>query len=90
MRSAGPRRAARHGLEGVALVGGGNWQPEIVAAARGSIDETCAPGLDVALVGGEHAEPAMLAAAGATWLIPEVRPGSTVDDAFELAGVDRT
>ncbi|CAN5750356.1 hypothetical protein BH20ACT4_BH20ACT4_09380 [soil metagenome] len=89
-RLAGPRRAARHGLEGVALVGGGSWQPEIVAAASRSIDETCGPGLDVALVGGEHAEPAVLAASGATWLIPELRPGSTVDDACELARIDRT
>ena len=83
-RSAGPRRAARHGLEGVALVGRSEWTPRDVveALAAGSF----APGaIDVALVGGTHPDPGALAAAGATWAVLEVLPGATGADAMRRA-----
>ena len=74
--TAGPRRVARHGLEGLALVGGGR----VVARRRSSPRSppaALAPGsLDVALVGGSHPDPAALEAAGATWCIPEILPGA--------------
>lgn len=84
-RKAGPRRAARHGLEGVALVGGGTWQPEHVAAALAAADRT-ADALDVVLVGGSYPDPAALAAAGAAWLVPEAMlPGATLAEARAVA-----
>lgn len=83
-RSAGPRRAVRHGLDGVALVGGGDWTPlhvtETLAAAGREPGE-----LDVVLVGGEHPDPTELAEAGATWCVVEVMPGASAADAHRLA-----
>jgi alkanesulfonate monooxygenase SsuD/methylene tetrahydromethanopterin reductase-like flavin-dependent oxidoreductase (luciferase family) len=81
---AGPRRAVRHGLEGVALVGGGEWNTEhvtdVLAAAQ------VEPGaLDIVLVGGHHADPTALAAAGATWAVIEVMPGSSAETARAIA-----
>jgi alkanesulfonate monooxygenase SsuD/methylene tetrahydromethanopterin reductase-like flavin-dependent oxidoreductase (luciferase family) len=73
---AGPRRVARHGIEGIALVGVGEWNPAHVSEAL----ETggFAPGaIDVALVGGVHPDPEALAVAGATWAVPEVMPGTS-------------
>ncbi len=84
-KSAGPRRAARHGLEGVAIVGGGEWLPEHAETVRA---ESSAHGLDqleVVLVGGTHDDPGELAAAGATWLIPELLPGTTIAEATAIA-----
>ncbi len=81
---AGPRRVARHSLEGLALVGGGVWTPQRVtdSLAAGGL----APGsIDVALVGGTHPDPAGLAAAGATWCVPEIEPGATAADALRLS-----
>jgi alkanesulfonate monooxygenase SsuD/methylene tetrahydromethanopterin reductase-like flavin-dependent oxidoreductase (luciferase family) len=84
-RRAGPRRAARHGLEGLALVGAdGGWLAEHVGEALAAAGR--APGeLDVVLVGGTHPDPAALAAAGATWAVPEVMPGATLAEARALA-----
>lgn len=82
--TAGPRRVARHGLEGLALVDDDEWSPAVVGAAleAGGL----APGsLDVALVGGTHPDPAALEAAGATWCIPEVLPGETAAGALSRA-----
>lgn len=82
--TAGPRRAARHGLEGIALVGRSEWTPEDVVAAleAGSFE----PGaIDVALVGGDFPQPDALAAAGATWFIPELVPGTSFDQALDRA-----
>ena len=82
--TAGPRRVARHGLEGLALVDGGDWSPATVESclAAGGL----APGsLEVALVGDAHPDPAALEAAGATWCIPEMLPGATVADALSRA-----
>jgi len=82
--TAGPRRVARHGLEGLALVDGGDWSPATVESclAAGGL----APGsVEVALVGDAHPDPAALEAAGATWCIPEVLPGATVADALSRA-----
>ncbi|MPZ68063.1 MAG: LLM class flavin-dependent oxidoreductase [Actinobacteria bacterium] len=83
-RSAGPRRAARHGLEGVALVGRAEWGPDDV---RGALEAgSFKPGaVDVALVGGTSADPEALAAAGATWLISELHPGTSIDEAMQRA-----
>ena len=84
-KKAGPRRAARHGLEGVALTGGGAWQPVHVAAALAAADRT-PDALDVVLVGGTYPDPGALAAAGAAWLVPEgVLPGATLAEARTLA-----
>jgi alkanesulfonate monooxygenase SsuD/methylene tetrahydromethanopterin reductase-like flavin-dependent oxidoreductase (luciferase family) len=82
--TAGPRRVARHGLEGLALVGGGDWSPATVAAAlaAGGLE---AGSLDVALVGDAHPQPGALEAAGATWCIPEILPGATAADALTRA-----
>lgn len=82
--SAGPRRAARHGLEGVALVGRSEWAPDDVAAAlkAGSFE---AGAIDIALVGGDFPKPDELAAAGATWLIPELVPGTSFEHALDRA-----
>lgn len=80
-RSAGPRRAARHGLEGLALVGRDEWTPRDVAEALAA--GSFAPGaVDIALVGGTHPDPEALAAAGATWAVPEVLPGASGDEAM--------
>ena len=83
-RVAGPRRAIRHGLDGVALVGGGDWMPQHVtdalAAARRRPGE-----LDVVLVGGTHPDSAALSDAGATWGVTELMPGATAADARRLA-----
>ena len=82
--TAGPRRVARHGLEGLALVGGGDWSPAAVTAALAS--GGLVPGsLDVALVGGTHSDPLALEAAGATWCIPEIYPGETAAAALSRA-----
>ncbi len=83
-RKAGPRRAARHGLEGVALTGDGVWQPANVAAALAAADRT-PDALDVVLVGGSYPDPGALAAAGAAWLVPEVLTGATLAEARTLA-----
>ena len=77
---AGPRRVARLGLEGLALVGADPWAPEDVTAALRA-GELTAGTLDVVLVGGSHPDPQALAAAGATWCMPEVLPGATSADA---------
>ena len=82
--TAGPRRVARHGLEGLALVGDDEWSPATVttALAAGGLE----PGsLDVALVGGTHPDPAALEAAGATWCMPEIVPGETAAAALRRA-----
>ncbi len=78
--SAGPRRVARHGLEGLALVGVDAWTPGDVTAAlaAGALE---AGTVDVVLVGGTHPDPPALAAAGATWCVPEIEPGATLADA---------
>jgi alkanesulfonate monooxygenase SsuD/methylene tetrahydromethanopterin reductase-like flavin-dependent oxidoreductase (luciferase family) len=82
--TAGPRRVARHRLEGLALVGRDEWSPAAVSEALDA--GQLAPGsLDVALVGGTHPDPAALHAAGATWCIPEVLPGATDADALSRA-----
>lgn len=82
--TAGPRRVARHGLEGLALVGGGDWSPATVTAALAAGGHE--PGsLDVALVGGTHPDPAALEAAGATWCIPEIDPGESAAAALSRA-----
>jgi hypothetical protein len=82
--SAGPRRVARHGVEGLAVVGGDTWTPEHVASslAAGGLE---AGAVELALVGGEHTDPPGLAAAGATWCIPEILPGATLADALAFA-----
>ena len=83
---AGPRRAARHGLEGVALVGAERWQPDdvtnaLAAAEAGASDKS----FDLVLVGGEHPDPGALAAAGATWAMPEIEPDWSIEDALAIA-----
>jgi alkanesulfonate monooxygenase SsuD/methylene tetrahydromethanopterin reductase-like flavin-dependent oxidoreductase (luciferase family) len=81
---AGPRRVARHGLEGLALVGADTWEPEhVIAALRAG--ELAAGTIDVVLVGGSHPDPQALAAAGATWCVPEILPGATSADALAAA-----
>lgn len=83
-RLAGPRRAVRHGLEGVALVGGGEWSTEHVTdvLAAAGVEHGA---LDIALVGGHHSEPDALAAAGATWAVIEVMPDASAHDARAIA-----
>jgi alkanesulfonate monooxygenase SsuD/methylene tetrahydromethanopterin reductase-like flavin-dependent oxidoreductase (luciferase family) len=81
---AGPRRVARHGLDGLALVGGEVWGPADVTAAL-TAGGLSAGVLDVVLVGGTHPDPAALAAAGATWCMPEILPGATAAEALTLA-----
>ncbi len=69
---AGPRRAVRHGLEGIALAGAAEWQPDHVTDALAAAG--VAPGtIEIVLVGGAHPASDALAAAGATWLVPEIR-----------------
>ena len=81
---AGPQRLTRHGLEGLALVGGGTWTPADVAT---SIEATGRrPGdVDIVLTGGEHPDPTALADAGATWCIVERGPGTTRAEVQRLA-----
>jgi alkanesulfonate monooxygenase SsuD/methylene tetrahydromethanopterin reductase-like flavin-dependent oxidoreductase (luciferase family) len=81
---AGPRRVARHGLEGLALVGVDTWEPEHVTDALRA-GELIAGTLDLVLVGGSHHDPQALAATGATWCMPEVLPGATSADALAAA-----
>ncbi|MGD9997142.1 MAG: LLM class flavin-dependent oxidoreductase [Ilumatobacteraceae bacterium] len=82
--AAGPRRVARHHLEGLALVDVETWSPDDVTRALDAAQ--LAPGsIDVALVGGAHPDPSGLEAAGATWCIPEILPGSTAADAMAVA-----
>ena len=60
---AGPRRVARFALEGLSLVGAGEWTPEHVTAALDA--GGLAPGaVDVVLTGGEYPDPPALAAPG--------------------------
>ena len=80
---AGPRRAARHGLEGIAAVGGDVWTAGHVSAilTAGGFE----PGaLDVVLVGGTHSDAASLAEAGATWAVPEIMPGASAAEALAM------
>jgi alkanesulfonate monooxygenase SsuD/methylene tetrahydromethanopterin reductase-like flavin-dependent oxidoreductase (luciferase family) len=81
---AGPRRVARLGLEGLALVGAETWAPEHITTALRA-GELTAGTLDVVLVGGSHPDPQALAAAGATWCVPEVLPGATSAEALAAA-----
>ncbi|MBI5089211.1 MAG: LLM class flavin-dependent oxidoreductase [Actinobacteria bacterium] len=81
---AGPRRVARHALEGLALVGADEWSADHVTAAL-SAGDLRAGALDVALVGGSHPDPDALAAAGVTWCFPEILPGATAADALAIA-----
>ncbi|MET0323694.1 MAG: LLM class flavin-dependent oxidoreductase [Ilumatobacteraceae bacterium] len=83
-RGAGPRRLARHGLEGLALLGGDPWTPADVAAAVASSGRQ--PGeIDVVLTGGGYPDPAALAEAGATWCVVERGPGTTQAEAQRVA-----
>jgi alkanesulfonate monooxygenase SsuD/methylene tetrahydromethanopterin reductase-like flavin-dependent oxidoreductase (luciferase family) len=83
-RATGPRRLRRHGLDGVALVGADTWSPDLAAAALSAAEAQ--PGsIDVAIVGGVHPDPERLAAAGATWCIPEVPPGTSAAEALAAA-----
>jgi len=81
---AGPRRVARHRLEGLALVNADEWMPAHVtdALTAGGLAEG---GVDVVLVGGRHPDPDALAAAGATWCMPEILPGATAASALAQA-----
>ena len=81
---AGPRRALRHGLEGVALVGAEVWSPADVTDML-EIGGPGLRGLDLALVGGRHPDPEALAAAGATWALVEVLPGTSARAARDTA-----
>jgi hypothetical protein len=81
---AGPRRVRRHRLEGLALVDAEVWTPDHVATALAN-GELTAGELDVVLVGGSHPDPAVLAAAGATWCLPEILPGTTAAEALAIA-----
>jgi alkanesulfonate monooxygenase SsuD/methylene tetrahydromethanopterin reductase-like flavin-dependent oxidoreductase (luciferase family) len=86
-RIAGPRRALRHGLEGVALVGVEAWSAQDVADTL-TVGGLEAGALDVVLVGGHHSEPDALAAAGATWAVVEVMPDASLADALAVARRD--
>jgi alkanesulfonate monooxygenase SsuD/methylene tetrahydromethanopterin reductase-like flavin-dependent oxidoreductase (luciferase family) len=81
---AGPRRAARHRLDGLALVGADGWTADHVGEAllAGGLG---AGGLDVVLVGGTHPDPAALEGAGATWCMPEILPGASAAEAMAVA-----
>jgi alkanesulfonate monooxygenase SsuD/methylene tetrahydromethanopterin reductase-like flavin-dependent oxidoreductase (luciferase family) len=81
---AGPRRVARHGLEGLALVGADSWTADRVTEALGAGSLTAGE-VDVVLVGGEHRDPDAFEAAGATWCVPEILPGATAAEAFAAA-----
>lgn len=81
--TAGPRRLARHSLDGIALVGGGDWTPRHVTDTLDAARRQ--PGdIDVVLVGGNHADASDLSDAGATWCVHELSPGATLDDARKL------
>jgi alkanesulfonate monooxygenase SsuD/methylene tetrahydromethanopterin reductase-like flavin-dependent oxidoreductase (luciferase family) len=83
-RRAGPRRVARHALEGLALVDADVWSAQHVtdALAAGAL----APGrVDVVLVGGSHPDPDALAPAGTTWCMAEFLPGATLAEAMDMA-----
>lgn len=83
-RSAGARRVARHGLEGLALVDGDPWTAADIE--RALVAGALTPGaLDIVLVGGTHPDPVALATAGATWCMPEIEPGATAEDALRRA-----
>jgi alkanesulfonate monooxygenase SsuD/methylene tetrahydromethanopterin reductase-like flavin-dependent oxidoreductase (luciferase family) len=82
--SAGPRRVRRHGLEGLALVDADDWTPQHVTRALRAGDLTAGE-VDVALVGGAHPDSDALAAAGATWCIREILPGTTAGEALTMA-----
>lgn len=81
---AGPRRVRGHGLEGLALVDADAWTPHHVERALRA-GELTAGELDVVLVGGAHPDPEALAAAGATWCVPEILPGTTASEALARA-----
>lgn len=81
---AGPRRVRRHGVEGLALVDADTWTPHHVTTALGAGDLSAGE-IDVALVGGEHPDSQALAAAGATWCVPEILPGTGAADALTIA-----
>ncbi len=81
---AGPRRVARHGLEGLALVNAESWTPDVVTAAL-TAGELTVGAVDVVLVGGVHPDPDALAAAGVTWCMPEILPGATASEALATA-----
>jgi alkanesulfonate monooxygenase SsuD/methylene tetrahydromethanopterin reductase-like flavin-dependent oxidoreductase (luciferase family) len=81
---AGPRRVARHGLDGLALVNAESWTPDLVTEGLAAGELT--PGaVDVILVGGSHPDPDALAVAGTTWCMPEILPGATAADALAQA-----
>jgi alkanesulfonate monooxygenase SsuD/methylene tetrahydromethanopterin reductase-like flavin-dependent oxidoreductase (luciferase family) len=82
--TAGPRRVARHHVEGLALVGVDTWARSDVTAALAA-GGLVAGAIDVALVGGTHPDPDALAAAGATWCLPEILPGATAAEALARA-----
>jgi alkanesulfonate monooxygenase SsuD/methylene tetrahydromethanopterin reductase-like flavin-dependent oxidoreductase (luciferase family) len=81
---AGPRRALRHGVEGVALVGADVWTADDVAATF-SVAGPRLGALDLVLVGGEHRDPEALEAAGATWALIEILPDTPADEARRIA-----
>jgi len=83
-RVAGPRRAVRHGLDGIALVGAGDWKPQHVADTLAAAGPRPSP-FEVVLVGGTHPDPDALGEAGATWCVAEVMPGVTAADAQRIA-----
>ena len=83
-RSAGPRRVARHGLEGLAVVDAAVWSAQHVTDALEAGSLTAGT-IDVVLVGGSHPDPDALAAAGATWCLPEILPGATIAEAMDIA-----
>lgn len=87
---AGPKRAARHGLEGIALAGTEEWFPAEVSGALNA--GGFGPGdVDVILTGGSHVRTRALAEAGATWAVPEITPGTSLAGARERVerGPDR-
>ena len=88
-RSAGPRRAARHCVEGVAAVGVEEWTPDHVTDILAAGDFG-AGAIDIALVGGTHPEAAALAEAGATWGVAEVMPGASAAEALARASTPPT
>ena len=72
--TAGPRRVARHGLEGLALVGEDAWSPATVR--RRSPRADWRPGrLDVALVGGTHPDRRRARSGRRDLVHPRDRPG---------------
>jgi hypothetical protein len=61
-----------------------DWTPQHVTRALRAGDLTAGE-IDVALIGGAHRESDALAAAGATWCIPEILPGTTAGEALAMA-----